>query len=151
MAADDAQAGEALAEAMGEQLERGGGAPAVEVDGGAVAGGARAEGGHQVGPIDAGGAGVAEQAQGPHERHPVGHGERGAECGGERGGFLAGAHHEVDGGGGEVPARAGGDHVVHPVEDLPVVGDRERDAEDLCAGRWGGAVRMVAAGVEEIQ
>ena len=108
-------------------------------------GGALAVEGHQVGAIDARGAGVPERVQRPHERLTVGHGERGAEHGRTHGRVLVGRHHEVHGRSRQVAAAVAGDQRVHPVHHLDVVGDRERNAEDL-RGSGGGGVGVVECG-----
>ncbi len=92
---------------------------------------ALAEAEHQIGAVDARGARMAERLQRPHERLAVGHGERGAEHGRTRLRVLLGRHHQVDSRRRQVPRSSGGDRRVHPVDDLLVVGYRERNAENL--------------------
>ena len=137
-AARDLQAGKALAQTPFEQLERLRRATAVEVHRRAGARGALAEAGHEVGAVDAGGAGVAERVQRPHQGLTVRHRERGPEHGRARLRILAGGHDQVDRSGRHVSAPARGDHRLHPIDHLLVVGDRQGDVEYLCARRRGG-------------
>ncbi len=132
-AAHDRQPGEALGEPRFEQLERRGRAAPVEIHGVPLACGPIAEGRHQVGPVDAGGAGMPERPQRPDERLPVGYGQRHGEHGGHRLRLLLGAHDEVYGGGGDAGAPVGGDRRLHPVDDVRVVADGQRDTQHLCS------------------
>ena len=77
----------------------------------------------------------------PHERLAVGHGQVGAEDGVAQLAVLLAGHHRVDGGDADVAALPGGDGGVHPFDGPLVVGQRERDAEDLDAGRRHGSLR----------
>ena len=81
---------------------------------------------------------LAECAQRPHERLTVGDGHARAAHGGEQLGILGAGHHRVRRGDADVFAAALGDRGVHPVECARVVDQRQRDAEQLCAGRRGG-------------
>ena len=78
----------------------------------------------------------------PHERLAVGHGEVGAEDGVAQLGVLLAGHHGVDGGDADVAALRRVAIVASIQSIVPlVVGQRERDAEDLDAGRRHGSLR----------
>ena len=91
---------------------------------------------------------VAQRAQRPDERLAVGHGEARAEHRRAQLRVLAAGHDGVGRGDADVLAAAGGDRRVDPVERARVVGQRERDAEDLLArGALGRGDRCCALAV----
>src|SRR4051794_9839137 len=133
VAADDLDALVALAQPQRELHEVALVAAAVEPDAVALGCAALRVAAHELGAVDAVGKVLAKAVRGPDQRHAVRHGQRGPE---QRLAHLLvalGDHDGVDCNGADIARLAAGDHAVHDVHRLLVVGHGDREAEDLAS------------------
>ena len=140
VAADDLQAVEAPAQVERELDERALVAAAVEEHPRTGEGAALAELRHQVRAVDAVGEVVAERVHRPDDGLAVGDDERGVADRGAQLRVVLRGDHRVGRGDADVALALLLDGGVHPVHRALVIGERERDPEDVDSGRRNGGI-----------